>query len=71
MYIFRMQDTARRPGRPLVRDKTQEVRIQLRTLDSEKTEYERAADTAGMTLSEWMRDRLNRAAKRENRKAPT
>ena len=64
-----MEEIKRGPGRPPVREKTQEARIQLRTLDSEKSEYERAAETAGLTLSEWMRNRLDRAAKRENRKS--
>ncbi len=61
-----MEETKRGPGRPPVNERTQEARIQLRTLDSEKAEFERAADTAGLTLSQWMRDRLNRAAVREN-----
>ena len=69
VYNFRMEETKRGPGRPPVREKTQEARIQLRTLDSEKVEFERAAEFAGITLSQWMRDRLNRAAKRENRRA--
>lgn len=62
-------DEQRGPGRPPVAGKAQDARIQLRTLGDEKAQYERAAGAADMTLSDWMRDRLNRAAKRELRKA--
>lgn len=67
MYISRM-DEKRGPGRPPVAEKAQDARIQLRTLDGEKGTYESAAAIAGLSLSEWMRDRLNRAAKRELRR---
>ena len=37
----------------------------IRLTDDEKTEYEWAAKAAKLTVSEWMRDRLNKAAKQE------
>jgi hypothetical protein len=40
----------------------------LRVIDSERTAYEKAAARAGVTVSAWMRDRLNRAAKRESKR---
>ena len=36
--------------------------------DSEKDEYARAARRAGMSISEWVRDRLSKAAKRESKR---
>lgn len=62
-------DEKRGPGRPPVAGVAQDARIQLRTLGDEKSQYERAASAAKLSLSDWMRDRLNRAAKRELRKA--
>lgn len=49
-------------GRPPKRGETQDARIQLRLLQSEKEAWEMSANEAGMTLSDWMRDRLNRSA---------
>jgi hypothetical protein len=37
----------------------------MRAEPSEKAMYERAAKRAGLALTEWMSERLNRAAKRE------
>jgi hypothetical protein len=34
----------------------------------ERAQYERAAKRAKMTVSEWMRDRLTKAAKRESKR---
>ena len=39
--------------------------IAFRTEDGEKAHYERAATAAGVGLSDWIRDRLKRAALRE------
>jgi len=39
----------------------------VRLTDSERQEYEQAAERAGMSVSAWMRDRLAKAAKREGR----
>ena len=36
--------------------------------DGEKEDYARAAKRAGMTISEWIRDRLSKAAKRESKR---
>jgi hypothetical protein len=43
------------------------ILIAFRTEDAEKAEYERAAGAAGVSLSDWIRDRLKRATKRELR----
>ena len=37
----------------------------VRLTDAERAQYEQAAKRAGVSVSEWMRDRLARAAKRE------
>ena len=36
--------------------------------DAEKAQYARAAKKAGVSLSEWMRDRLSKAAGRESKR---
>ena len=41
----------------------------VRLTDAEKDEYARAAKRAGMSLSEWLRDRLGKAARREFKKS--
>jgi hypothetical protein len=41
--------------------------FQIRLTDEERAEYQRAAGKMGMKLSEWVRDRLGRAAKRDTR----
>jgi uncharacterized protein (DUF1778 family) len=61
-------DEKRGPGRPPVGEKTQETRIQLRALDSEKILFERASAAVGMTFSEWIRSRLTKAAHRDLRR---
>ena len=38
--------------------------FQLRLSDAERESYEAAAKRAGQSLSAWIRERLNRAAKR-------
>jgi len=40
----------------------------LRVIDSERAAYEQAAQRAGLNVSAWMRDRLNKAAKRESKR---
>jgi predicted HicB family RNase H-like nuclease len=52
-------------GRPPKGDRTQAARLYLRADDDEKARYDEAAVKAGLSLSEWIRDRLNRAARRE------
>jgi len=39
--------------------------LTIRTADAEQEAYRRAAERDGVSLSEWIRDKLNRAAKRQ------
>ena len=55
----------RTPGRPPIRDKAQNTRLYVRAIDAEKSLLEDAANRAGMSLSDWIRDRLVKAANRE------
>ena len=52
-------------GRPPKGQVTRTARINMRAEPSEKERYELAAERAGLALTEWMAERLNRAAKRE------
>jgi uncharacterized protein (DUF1778 family) len=58
-------DQKAKMGRPPKGDECRSARIGLRAEPSEKERYERAADKAGLSLTEWMKARLDRAAKRE------
>jgi hypothetical protein len=59
---------AKRMGRPPKDpEERKAVLIAFRTEDAEKADYERAASAAGVGLSDWIRDRLKRATKRELR----
>ncbi len=58
-------ETKRAPGRPPKGGESQTARIHLRAEPSEKNRYERAASKAGVSLADWIKARLNRAAKRE------
>ena len=58
-----------RMGRPPKGKRTQTERIHLRTESEEKAAYEQAAEIAGLGLSDWIRNRLNAAAKREIKRA--
>lgn len=40
-------------------------RLELRVSDEERGRWQDAADDAGVTLSEWMRERLDQAAAEE------
>jgi hypothetical protein len=42
--------------------------LTIRAADAEREEYRQAAERAGIPLSEWMRDRLSKAAKRESKR---
>jgi hypothetical protein len=53
-----------RPRKPL--DEVREM-LAFRADQAERGEFERAATKADLRLSEWMRDRLTKAAKRELR----
>lgn len=55
----------KQPGRPPIGEASQSARLYLRSVDSEKELFETAAEAAGLTLSEWIRDRLVKAANRE------
>jgi uncharacterized protein (DUF1778 family) len=59
----------RKRGRPPRGVQAQGARIYLRAADDEKAEFEQAAAMAGLSLSDWIRDRLKAAAKRELRRA--
>ncbi|MCC7423512.1 MAG: hypothetical protein IT428_24820 [Planctomycetaceae bacterium] len=52
-------------GRPPKGEEKRTARIGLRAEPSDKDRYERAAAKAGMTLSDWIKARLDRAAHRE------
>jgi predicted HicB family RNase H-like nuclease len=56
-------------GRP-TRDPAGEVskHFIMRLTDGERENYEKAAKRAGMSLSEWARDRLTAAARRESKR---
>lgn len=57
-------------GRPRKRDEERlNERLDVRAASDEKADFERAASIAEMKLSDWIRDRLKAAAKRELRKA--
>ena len=43
--------------------------LTIRASDAEREAYREAAERAEQPLSEWIRDRLNRAAKRESKQA--
>ncbi len=56
-------------GRPkLDADGNPSKYLTIRTAESEQDAYKAAAKLAEMTLSEWIRDRLGKAAKRESRR---
>lgn len=52
-------------GRPPKGDESQTERIHLRAQPAEKDRYQAAAGLAKVSLADWIKDRLNRAAKRE------
>lgn len=43
--------------------------LHLRIGQEERISYQQCAERSGLPLSEWVRDRLNRAAKREAKEA--
>ena len=52
-----------RPQKPAGRTKGE--LLQIRVGDGERIEYQKAAERSGLSLSEWVRTQLNRAAKRQ------
>ena len=64
-----MATTKRGPGRPpLPPDQTKPGVFQIRLSNAERAEYQQAAESAGIPLAQWMRDRLSKAAKRESKR---
>jgi hypothetical protein len=43
--------------------------VQLHLTDSERIEFQKAAERCGLSLSAWMRGRLNECARREAKEA--
>ncbi len=58
------QDEQRGPGRPPRAGTAATARVELRVTDDERAAWMAAAELDGETLSDWMRARLNRAARR-------
>ena len=56
-------------GRPKLKPEERKSVIPFRADEAEKAEFQRAAENAEISLSDWIRDRLSTAAKRELRKA--
>jgi hypothetical protein len=57
---------AKRPlGRPPKGDTLRTDRINLRAEPGDKARYEKAASKADLSLTDWIKNRLDRAAKRE------
>jgi uncharacterized protein (DUF1778 family) len=50
-------------GRPSLGKDARSVVLQSRVQESEKTAYQKAAKSEGKDLSNWIRDKLNAAAK--------
>jgi predicted HicB family RNase H-like nuclease len=51
-------------GRPPKGNKPMGGRLEIRLIEGEKAQYERAAELSGVPLSEWIRDTLNATAER-------
>ena len=64
-YIFGMEKKTATRGRPPKGDESRSARINMRAEPTEKELYERAAAQAGLSLTDWMKGRLVRAARRE------
>ncbi len=60
-----METKPKRGRPPLPENRVKGGRIEIRVSDDEQASYTEAAQAAGLERSEWIRDRLNRAAKRE------
>lgn len=59
-------ETQRGPGRPPTSPAgTKAARIEVRAAPAEKEAFEQAAAKAGLSLSDWMREALLKAAKRQ------
>jgi hypothetical protein len=63
-----MDTTKRGRGRPpKPPDETKAELLQIRIAQVERVAYQRAADRCKLSFSEWVRDRLNKAAKRDSK----
>jgi|tagenome__1003787_1003787.scaffolds.fasta_scaffold14230037_1 hypothetical protein len=63
-----MKTNPNKGGRPpLAPGEAKGHRLQIRVTDAELSECQEAARKAALSLSEWVRDRVSRAAKREAR----
>jgi len=61
----------RAPGRPEIpAEERKAVIVACRVDADERAQLDQAAEKAGIRLSDWMRERLLSAAKRELRKGP-
>ncbi len=65
-YNCDMKRTRGRPKKP-ENEKLSE-RLEVRASAPDKDLFQKAADRAGMELSDWIRDKLKEAAERENGK---
>ena len=54
----------RGPGRPPVANESRKAQVIIRVTSDEKLRWERAAEAAGMSMSEWARSVLGDAAER-------
>ena len=61
---------AKKAGRP-PNEPVEQAReiVSLPLSESERIEFTKVAERCGLSLAEWMRDRLNEAAKREAKEA--
>lgn len=60
---------AKRGRPPKEPDERKDSHVIVRVGQAERDEIERAAEVAGLRLSDWIRERLMSAAKRERRRA--
>lgn len=60
-----MNDEPPTRGRPPIGEAPKTGRIGIRVEPSDKERYERAAAKSDLSLTEWIKARLDRAAKRE------
>jgi hypothetical protein len=70
LYFMKKTIEKKSAGRPPKGDKPMGGRLEIRLVEGEKDQYERAAELSGVPLSEWIRDVLNREAQQalKNRK---
>jgi predicted HicB family RNase H-like nuclease len=52
---------------PKALDKVLGIRLQMRISAAERKAYEAAADKSGMSMSEWIRETLNKATARSGK----